>query len=137
MNHKKILLHISSCLTIILFVVLAYGSDDDDNSSNQDLPETIIIGNIEVLTKQYGTVPEEEARTIIARMGEGWRLPNEKELFLMYENSTSIGGFPIDSGYWYLEDYAFREGQTVAKWYHPSYDFIKGGYGYLRIVRDI
>jgi hypothetical protein len=105
---KTQLLHILSIVTIIVFIVLAYGSDDDDNSSNQDdevfepspkVGETIEILGYRVMSKDLGKMRYEDAFYACKALGKGWHLPNLEELELLLEHKDKIGGFK-NQRYW-------------------------------------
>jgi len=70
--------------------------------------KTIIIGNLEVAQNdKSSTMNWELAKNACADMGtffnEVWRLPNKKELQILFKNKDKIGGFKNKS-YWSLED---------------------------------
>lgn len=83
-----------------------------------------------------GTYTWEEAIKTCAALGDGWRLPTNEELHLMWLNKEAIGGFADDS-YW-----GSSETNVNYAWYKY---FGNGGQSYytkrvnihVRPVRDV
>ena len=69
-------------------------------SEGSVIGKSIKIGNL--LVAQYN-FPEpmniDDAKDACARLGKGWRLPNIKELNILYQNKARIGGFG-NLSYW-------------------------------------
>ena len=65
---------------------------------------TIKIGNLEVAQYDF---PKEvnwnDANEACTALGEGWRLPDNKELNILYQNKNKIGGF-VNYYYWSLTE---------------------------------
>jgi len=61
--------------------------------------EYIIIGNLEVMTKDLGQLNWKEANEACKVLGDRWRLPTKNELNILHENRIEIGGFE-SRGYW-------------------------------------
>ncbi len=70
------------------------------NNSNSVSPnDTIILGNLEIMKIDLGTMTWVEATNACAALGDGWRLPTIEELGVMQTNKDKIGGF-VNSLYW-------------------------------------
>ena len=61
--------------------------------------KTVIIDELEVMTKDLGTMTWDDAKESCADLGDGWRLPRIEELNLLYENKDEIGGLALNY-YW-------------------------------------
>ena len=79
-------------IILLLMVGLSYNSIGQDTTS-------IIIGDLEVMTKDLGKMNFEEAQKACKELGDGWRLPTKKEFTILCENKDKIGGFET-SWYW-------------------------------------
>ena len=124
---------------------------------NSKLPNEISyvrLGEIDVLTSDLGEMTYDDAKVAIKNLGEGWRLPNEKELKLMFNSQDKIGTlskreYKIVQDYWiYGGNYLGEEsnGQLVLlrTLIDPGYTitFNKSGVDkrslkYIRAVRDV
>ena len=122
-------------------------------NSNQN--NFIRIGNIEVFSKDLEISNYYLARQRISNLGEGWRLPTEDELHLMYNNQDKIGGLTTTRAYsddsqvisylggstentfceLYTENILAAKGNTYRRNWN-SYSMAKF-YFFLRPVRDI
>lgn len=71
-----------------------------------DPANTFIIGNLEVMKEdlvlfgEYDKIWFTKAQELCKSLGEGWRLPNEKELKIIFHKKQIIGGFK-DEEYWF------------------------------------
>ena len=61
--------------------------------------KTVIIGELEVMTEDLGTMTWDDAKESCAELGDGWRLPTKEELNFLYENKDEIGGLALNY-YW-------------------------------------
>jgi hypothetical protein len=88
----------------IILILASCGSNESEsitsNESESAIP-IVKIGNLEVMTEDLGEMYWDEAMKACADLGEGWRLPTEDELNVLYENKDEIGGFDND----FAEDY--------------------------------
>lgn len=71
-------------------------------SNGQDF---VRIENIEFQTKDLGEMTYDNAKIAINNLGEGWRLPNERELIMMFNYQNKIGGlstreYKVVQDYW-------------------------------------
>jgi hypothetical protein len=80
----------------IILILASCGSNESEsitsNESESAIP-IVKIGNLEVMTEDLGEMYWDEAMKACADLGEGWRLPTEDELNVLYENKDEIGGF--------------------------------------------
>jgi hypothetical protein len=90
---------------------------------------------IEVMTENLGVKNWVVAHQACVALGDGWRLPNIKELRALYENKTQIGGF-VDGYYW--SSSIFGAEIWVINFYNGT-TFTNQKYGafHLRLVRDL
>ena len=87
---------------------------------------TVKIG-IEVMTEDLGKMNWYEAVKACAALGDGWRLPTQDELNILYENKDKIGGF-ADNFYW-----SSTENDSDFAW--AAYFSFKYTTSYVRAVR--
>ena len=88
-------------------IVLMFGScgsiESESSSSTVNVEgrevSTIKIDNLEVMKEDLGKMKWDEAKKACENLGDGWRLPTEDELNVLYENKVEIGGFASDT-YW-------------------------------------
>ena len=73
---------------------------------------TIIIGNLEILSEDIGKITYVDAKTACEKLNINgtydWRLPSKEELLLMYSNKERIGSF-YNGFYWSKENTLTRE----------------------------
>jgi hypothetical protein len=70
------------------------------NQTNSVSPnDTIIIGTLEIMKNDLGTLTWTDAASACAALGDGWRLPTIDELIILETNKDKIGGF-VNSLYW-------------------------------------
>lgn len=136
----KKLLHYSSLILFFMFPLLSNGQD------------FVRIENIEFQTKDLGEMTYDNAKIAINNLGEGWRLPNERELIMMFNYQNKIGGlskreYKVVQDYWiYSGNYLGEEnGQLVllrtlvdpglTLTYNKS-DVDKRTFKFIRAVRD-
>ena len=81
-------------------------------------PPTYIVGDLEVMTEDFGWMTLFEAEDSLKSEGSRWRLPTKDELIILFKNRKKIGGF--DDSDWYLG--LSRDGETA--W---AIDFNNGG----------
>ena len=53
----------------------------------------ITIGNLDVMMHDIGFYNSKQAEVACDKLGDGWRMPNETELTLIYEQSNTLGKF--------------------------------------------
>ena len=98
---------------------------------------TVKIGNLEVMTEGLGEMDWDEAIKACADLGDGWRLPTQDELNILYQNKDEIGGFVLD---YYWSSTEFDNGIASGAWiqyFHAgsqAYDD-KNDFNYVRAVR--
>ena len=99
---------------------------------------TIKIGDLEVMTEDLGDMNWEDAMKTCADLGDGWRLPTNDELNLLYENKGEIGGF-AGNLYWSSTEgfNNFVWSQSFSNGLQFSYSSKKDGSSYVRAVRTI
>lgn len=89
----------SSLFFLFLFNVMLFISCDS----------SIKIGDLEIAKKDCSNALQwDEAKKACADLGNGWRLPTQGELSLMYEKRDEIGGFKSGS-YWSSADNRLNE----------------------------
>ena len=124
---------------------------------NSKLPNEISyvrLGEIDVLTSDLGEMTYVDAKNAIKNLGEGWRLPNEKELKLMFNSQDKIGAlskreYKIVQDYWiyggnYLGEEANGQLVLLRTLIDPGYtitfnksDVDKRSLKYIRAVREV
>ena len=70
-------------------------------SKNKELSDTkpknkvefITIDNLDITTKDLGFFDSKQADIACQKLGDGWRLPNEAELNVIYEQNDKLGTF--------------------------------------------
>ena len=94
----------------------------------------IKIGNLEVMTQDLGDMTWDDAVKACADLGEGWRLPTNEELNILFENKDKIGGFAIKS-YWSSTEVGIYGAWN--QYFFNGYQFndFKFNHGYVRPVR--
>ena len=55
--------------------------------------EFITIDNLDITTKDLGFFDSKQADIACQKLGDGWRLPNEAELNVIYEQNDKLGTF--------------------------------------------
>ncbi|MDA7762444.1 DUF1566 domain-containing protein [Crocinitomicaceae bacterium] len=92
-------------LFVFLLVGLMFSCGDASGDASGDVTKekqadaTVKIGDLEVMTEDLGEMSWEDAKKACADLGDGWRLPTDEELNILYENKAKIGGFA--SGYYW------------------------------------
>ena len=120
-------------------------------SNSQDF---VRIENIEFQTRDLGEMTYDNAKIAINNLGEGWRLPNERELIMMFNYQNKIGGlsrreYKVVQDYWiYTGNYCGENsnGQLVilrtlvdpglTLTYNKS-DVDKRTFSFIRAVRNV
>jgi len=76
-----------------------------DNLINNTIGEPIVIDYLEIAYNDFpNSMNWEEANEACKSLGEGWRLPDEVELKVLFKNFEKIGGFG-SGNYWALTDF--------------------------------
>lgn len=103
----------------------------------QTVSDFIKIGSMEV-SKQDLTVlmSWENAKKVVKELKDGWRLPNRKELDLLYENRKIIGGFK-NKPYWSLTENGFDLAWQLSFLQGDAGFVDKGNFCNVRVVRSI
>jgi hypothetical protein len=60
---------------------------------NKTVVDFKTIGNLDVMMHDIGFFNSKQAEIECQKLGDGWRLPNEAELTLIYEQSNTLGTF--------------------------------------------
>jgi hypothetical protein len=63
---------------------------------NDTLIDYVTIGDLDVMMHDVGFYNSKQAEVACEKLGDGWRLPNETELTLIYEQSNTLGKFPTN-----------------------------------------
>ncbi len=102
----------------------------------QTVADFIKIGDMEV-SKQDLTVRMswENAKKIAKELKDGWRLPNRKELDLLYQNRSIIGGFK-NKPYWSLTENGFDLAWQLSFLQGDAGFVDKGNHCNVRVVRS-
>jgi hypothetical protein len=61
--------------------------------NNDTLIDYVTIGDLDVMMHDVGFYNSKQAEEACEKLGDGWRLPNEAELNLIYEQSNTLGTF--------------------------------------------
>jgi hypothetical protein len=80
-----------------------YKENREKSVSKSKSSKTFILGNLEVMRKDLGIMSWYDANKACADLGDGWRLPTQTELKLLFKNRKKIGGF--EYGGYYSSDY--------------------------------
>ena len=82
-------------------------SSNETNTSNSptgEIGRNVKIGNLEVMTIDLGIMSWVDAKKACADLGDGWRLPTNDELNILFENREKIddlkNGGSENQGYW-------------------------------------
>ena len=68
--------------------------------SESVISQTKEIGSLEIAQSDFPNEMDwQSAKNACSNLGKGWRLPNNDELNLLFQNKDNIGGF-ISSSYW-------------------------------------
>ena len=121
---------------MLVGLMVSCGDASGDVTKEKQAKSTVKIGDLEVMTEDLGEMSWEDAKKACADLGDGWRLPTDEELNILYENKAKIGGF-CGGYYW-----SSSESGTVFAWIQ---DFNNGHQGhryetsrnYIRAVREI
>ena len=91
-------------LTHFLFICIISKAQvlDPTTIIGKSLP--IIVGDFQVAENDFPIKMNwKDANIECAKLGNGWRLPTNDELNLLFQNKAKIGGFKND-GYWSAEE---------------------------------
>ena len=86
-----------------------YKENREKSVSKSKSSKTFILGNLEVMRKDLGIMSWYDAKKACADLGDGWRLPTQTELKLLFKNRNKIGGF--EYGGYYSSDY--KQGDPI------------------------
>ena len=70
---------------------LIEGRAAENNSNSNESIGYVRLGDIDVQTSDLGEMNYYQAKSAIENLGQGWRLPTESELTLMFQNQDKIG----------------------------------------------
>lgn len=108
---KKLLL-----LPLVFISCLCFAQD-----AKEIIGKPIKIGNLLVAENDFSNIMNwDDAKAACSKLGKGWRLPTKSELYILYKNKETIGGFAGFS-YW-----SSTEGNDVMAW---KEEFSNGFYG--------
>ena len=81
----------------------------------------ITIDNLDIATKDLGFFDSKQADIACQKLGDGWRLPNEAELNVIYEQNDKLGTFKTNYylGLGYEPD-AYNENGDVKMFFRIS-----------------
>lgn len=85
------------------------GSYIESGSPNSSLTNNVVgkpkkIGTLEIAQYDFGTaLGRQEAIDASQKLGNGWRMPTEVELKLLYKNKGVLGGFNPKVAYWAID----------------------------------
>ena len=101
----------------------------------------IKVGNIEVAQYDFPQLLNwEDAKKACASIGNGWRLPDINELYILYNNKDKIGNF-VQNGYWSSSETNWTGGALYVNFGNGDESGNRQGEGekinptYVRIVR--
>jgi hypothetical protein len=124
-------------LFIQLFFIISYYCKAQDSKTLIGKP--IKIGNILVAQQNFQKEMDwGTAMQACNTLGDGWRLPTQTELDILYKNKHRISGF-IDGGYWSSTEYVninnndYAYCQSISTGYQTTCD--KKGNLYVRAVK--
>ena len=126
-------IRIMRILFVFVFLLIGLVSCGDATKEKQ-AKSTVKIGDLEVMTEDLGEMSWEDAKKACAELGDGWRLPTDEELNILYENKAKIGGFA--SGY-YWSSTEYDDGIAWGQDFYDGYqdDSNKDNDTYVRAVR--
>jgi hypothetical protein len=79
-------------------------SEKIEDSNNPVIGKTVKIENIEVAEKDFSKeMIWNEAKKACESLGDGWRLPTNDELIILYQYKDEIGGFS-NNKYWTADE---------------------------------
>jgi hypothetical protein len=68
-------------------------TESNSFKNNDTLIDYVTIGDLDVMMHDVGFYNSKQAEVVCEKLGDGWRLPNETELNLIYEQSNTLGTF--------------------------------------------
>jgi len=68
-------------------------TESNSFKNNDTLIDYVTIGDLDVMMHDVGFYNSKQAEVACEKLGDGWRLPNETELNLIYEQSNTLGTF--------------------------------------------
>jgi hypothetical protein len=68
-------------------------TESNSFKNNDTLIDYVTIGDLDVMMHDVGFYNSKQAEVACEKLGDGWRLPNEAELNLIYEQSNTLGTF--------------------------------------------
>ena len=141
-NFFKFMIGLSALIVSIAILMYIISITKSPSSLNERVTgDPIRIGRIEVAQYDFPKAMKWDiAREVCQKLGEGWRIPTQYELNLIYKNKYKIGGF-INDYYWSSKEYdaddydnsskplvkRFNDGSEMQSW--------KDDLRYLRAVR--
>jgi hypothetical protein len=103
-------------LPLVLIASFCFAQD-----ANEIIGKPVKIGTLLVAQNDFPNIMNwDDAKAACAKLGKGWRLPTKSELYILYKNKESIGGF-VGFSYW-----SSTEGNDVMAW---KEEFSNGFYG--------
>ncbi len=100
----------------------AQGLNNEHIVQNKELPnpnskvkiDFITIGKLDIMKTDLGFFDSKQAEIACKKLGDGWRLPNEAELNVIYEQNEKLGTFKTNYylGLGYEPD-AYNENEDV------------------------
>ena len=103
----------------------------------QSVADFIKIGDLEVSKQDLSVrMSWENAKKVVKELKDGWRLPNRKELDLLYENRKIIGGFK-NKPYWSLTENGFDLAWQLSFLQGEAGFVDKGNFCNVRVVRSV
>lgn len=72
---------------------LVFQNNELSNPNSKVKIDFITIGNLDIMKMDLGFFDSKQAEIACKKLGDGWRLPNEAELNVIYEQNEKLGTF--------------------------------------------
>ena len=138
-----------------LAIVSIDGKSFRIDQTGQVVPDFVSIGSIDIKTFDLGEFNYYQAKNAIESLGEGWRLPTESELLIMFNNQDKIGQLrkkPVFSNqnqifwgsylggsfskYFVTMNNSVNPGLTYSTYWGENRDKLENQFYLVRAVRD-
>ena len=121
---KYLILTLLSISSIILFFDIIFKKpipvtrvesiqkvESNDSQFKYLIVNTVKLSHLEIPLNDFPDYYTfDSAKLICESLGQGWRLPNRKELNFLFLNRKKIGGFKNYQKYWSSVSYAYSKG---------------------------
>jgi hypothetical protein len=145
---KYLILTLLSISSIILFFAIIFKKpipvtrvesiqkvESNDSQFKYLIVNTVKLSHLEMPLNDFPDYYTfDSAKLICESLGQGWRLPNRKELNFLFLNRKKIGGFVNNTKYWSSDPYS-KNGKLVYEqlFNFQGYKDVSPAYSKLRV----